>query len=56
MTATRSASAHTSLREKVDKDCRLYVTWFGAGLRIIDIHDPADPKELGYFIRNPPTT
>ena len=41
------------LREKVDKDCRLYVTWFGAGLRIIDIHDPANPKELGYFIPKP---
>ncbi len=41
------------LREKVDKDCRLYVTWFGAGLRIFDIHDPANPKELGYFIPKP---
>ena len=41
------------LREKVDKDCRLYFTWFGAGLRIFDIHDPANPKELGYFIPKP---
>src|SRR5262249_15115004 len=41
------------LREKVDKDCLLYVTWFGAGLRIIDISDPANPKERGYFIPKP---
>jgi len=41
------------LREKVDQDCRLYVTWFAAGLRIIDIKDPANPKELGYFIPKP---
>jgi hypothetical protein len=24
-----------------------------AGLRIFDIHDPANPKELGYFIPKP---
>lgn len=41
------------LRETVDKDCLLYVTWFGAGLRIIDIADPANPKERGYFIPKP---
>jgi hypothetical protein len=41
------------LRERVDKDGLLYVTWFGAGLRIIDINDPASPKERGYFIPKP---
>jgi len=41
------------LREKVDEDCLLYVTWFAAGLRIIDISDPANPKERGYFIPKP---
>jgi hypothetical protein len=41
------------LREKVDKDCLLYVTWFAAGLRIMDISDPANPKERGYFIPKP---
>jgi hypothetical protein len=41
------------LREKVDKDGLLYVTWFAAGLRIIDINDPANPKERGYFIPKP---
>jgi hypothetical protein len=41
------------LREKVDQDGLLYVTWFGAGLRIIDINDPSHPKERGYFIPKP---
>jgi hypothetical protein len=41
------------LRERVDEDNLLYVTWFAGGLRIIDINDPADPKERGYFIPKP---
>ena len=41
------------LREKVDEDNLLYVTWFAGGLRIIDIRDPAHPKEQGYFIPKP---
>ena len=41
------------LREKVDEDNLLYVTWFAGGLRIIDINDPANPKERGYFIPKP---
>jgi hypothetical protein len=41
------------LRERVDKDNLLYVTWFGGGLRIMDINDPANPKERGYFIPKP---
>jgi hypothetical protein len=41
------------LREIVDRDCMLYVTWFAAGLRMIDIGDPANPKEKGYFIPQP---
>jgi hypothetical protein len=41
------------LREKVDTDNLLYVTWFAGGLRIIDISDPANPKERGYFIPKP---
>jgi hypothetical protein len=41
------------LRERVDPDGLLYVTWFGGGLRIIDINDPAHPKERGYFIPKP---
>jgi len=41
------------LREIVDRDCMLFVTWFAAGLRMIDISDPAKPKERGYFIPQP---
>lgn len=41
------------LREKVDPDMLCYVTWFAAGLRILDIADPANPRERGYFIPKP---
>ncbi|HLN87943.1 MAG TPA: hypothetical protein VK200_15800 [Candidatus Limnocylindrales bacterium] len=41
------------LRERVDEDNLLYVTWFAGGLRVIDINDPANPKERGYFIPKP---
>ena len=41
------------LRERVDKDGLVYVTWFGAGLRIIDINDPSRPREKGYVIPKP---
>jgi hypothetical protein len=41
------------LREIIDQDCMLYVTWFAAGLRFIDISDPSRPQEKGYFIPQP---
>lgn len=41
------------LREQVDEDNLLYVTWFAGGLRIMDISDPAKPRERGYFIPKP---
>ena len=41
------------LRERVDPDGMLYVTWFAAGLRIVDISDPAHPREKGYIIPKP---
>ncbi len=40
-------------RETVDADNLIYVTWFSGGLRIMDIGDPANPKERGYFIPRP---
>jgi hypothetical protein len=43
------------LRERVDRDCMLYVTWFAAGLRMIDISDPSHPLERGYFVPQPTT-
>jgi hypothetical protein len=34
-------------------DNRLAVTWFGGGLRMIDISDPWRPQELGYYLPEP---
>jgi hypothetical protein len=31
----------------------LYVTWFAAGLRAIDISNPYQPKEVGYYVPLP---
>jgi hypothetical protein len=28
----------------------VFVTWFNAGLRALDIRDPYSPKEIGYYI------
>jgi hypothetical protein len=33
---------------------RLYLTYFNAGLRVVDITDPADPREVAWFIPDPP--
>ena len=30
-----------------------YAVWFGGGLRIIDVADPASPREIGHFIPEP---
>jgi hypothetical protein len=31
----------------------VYATWFGGGLRVLDVADPFSPKELGWFIPEP---
>jgi hypothetical protein len=31
----------------------IYAVWFGAGLRIIDVADPYQPREAGFFIPEP---
>jgi hypothetical protein len=36
-------------------DTLVYATWFGAGLRIIDLADPERPREVAYFIPEPGT-
>jgi hypothetical protein len=41
------------LREVIDPDCMLFVTWFAAGLRMIDISDPKTPMERAFFIPRP---
>jgi hypothetical protein len=39
-------------QEKV-RDTRLYCAWFGGGVRVIDIADPALPMEVGHYIPEP---
>jgi len=39
--------------EAVAEDNLVYAAWFSAGLRIIDISDPYNPKEAGYYIPEP---
>jgi hypothetical protein len=39
-------------REKFD-DTLSYVTWFAAGLRILDIANPRQPEEIAWFIPEP---
>jgi hypothetical protein len=51
--ATKVRFGTHQLRETVDEDNLLYVTWFAGGLRIMDISDPANPKERAYFIPKP---
>jgi hypothetical protein len=34
-------------------DTLVYAVWFGAGLRIVDVADPLNPREVGYFIPEP---
>ena len=31
----------------------VYAVWFSAGLRIVDLADPAAPREVGFFIPEP---
>jgi len=41
------------LREKVDADNIVYVTWFAGGLRAVDISDPYHPTEIGHYDPQP---
>jgi hypothetical protein len=37
----------------VDPDT-VYVTWFNAGLRVMDVSSPSAPKEIAYFVPDAP--
>ena len=39
-------------REKLDSTL-VYVTWFSGGLRIVDVANPSQPREAGFFIPEP---
>jgi len=34
-------------------DHRLYCTWFAGGLRMLDIRNPTEPEEIGWYIPEP---
>ena len=39
-----------------DRDDVAYLTYFNAGLRVYDIRDARQPKEIGYFVPADPVT
>ena len=39
-------------RERIDGTL-VYASWFGGGLRVVDIADPRAPREVAYFIPQP---
>ena len=39
--------------ERMDDDTLVYCTWFAGGLRIVDVADPAAPREVGHFVPEP---
>ena len=41
---------HENRRGSWDSEQYIFATYFGAGLRVYDLHDPADPKEAGFFL------
>lgn len=45
-------SSHYMGVDSLDDTTTMFVTWYTAGLRVIDIRDPANPREIAYF--NPP--
>ena len=40
--------------EVIVDDKLVYCSWFAGGLRIVDISDPTQPKESGFFIPTAP--
>ena len=43
-------------RELFQRDDLIFLTYFNAGLRIVDIADPRLPREVGWFVPPDPTT
>jgi murein DD-endopeptidase MepM/ murein hydrolase activator NlpD len=43
-------SAHTSIPYEDDKEL---VAWFSDGIRIVNLANPSEPRELGYFVPPP---
>ena len=52
---SRTAGARFGAHQFCERmtDTLVYAVWFSAGLRIIDVADPLNPREAGYFIPEP---
>jgi hypothetical protein len=40
-------------QEHMSDGTRLYTTWFSGGLRVVDVADPEQPTEVGFYIPEP---
>jgi len=47
-------NVHENRPGTYQSDQIIYVTYFNAGLRVVDIQDPQNPKEIAYYIPQPP--
>ena len=45
---------HENRPHSLVSDREIYVTYFNAGLRIYDLADPADPREVAFFVPETP--
>jgi hypothetical protein len=42
-----------SAHNPVVRGSRLYVSWYADGVRVVDIADPTQPREIGHFVPPP---
>ena len=43
-------SSHYIGVDSVEDTKLVFFTWYSSGLRVVDIRDPYDPTEIGYYI------
>ncbi|WP_224364848.1 LVIVD repeat-containing protein [Hyalangium versicolor] len=43
-----SMRPHTSIHNMILKDKRLYVAWYAEGLRVLDVSNPTQPRQIAY--------
>jgi hypothetical protein len=43
-------SSHYLGVDSVENTTKVFFTWYSSGLRVVDIRDPYDPTEIGYYI------
>ncbi len=39
-----------TMHNVVVRGSRAYVSWYGEGIRVVDISQPSDPREIGAFV------